>query len=72
MARIIGYQRGMESQIIFDEIEMDKLLKKAKEEGTIVDYDTGRGNCLWFNGRPGKALRKLRKTVDALIVINKA
>lgn len=50
----------------FDESAAEKLLQKAKEDGLVTEFDTGRGNVLWFNGRPGPELRALKKKLAVI------
>lgn len=47
----------------FNERPMEELLQKALKVKVISEFDTGRGHCVWFNGRPGPALRALRDEV---------
>lgn len=51
----------------FSETAAEKLLTKALKAGVITQFDTGRGNVVWFNGRPGKEFRQLKKAVESLI-----
>lgn len=51
----------------FDESVAEKLLLKAKEEGLVLEFDTGRGDALWFNGRPGPELRALKKKLAVVV-----
>lgn len=67
MARIITYKY----EGPFDELKMEKLLRKAKELGVVGEYDTGRGDVVWFEGRPGPALRSVRTDVLGLIAEHK-
>ena len=46
---------------------LDALLTTAKKRGVIVDFDTGRGSCVWFNAPAGKLARALRDEVDAML-----
>jgi len=50
----------------FDEGAAEKLLLKAKEDGLVMEFDTGRGNLLWFNGKPGPELRALKKKLAVI------
>lgn len=63
-SRTIGY----EFEGGFDETAVEKILIRAKEEGVVTQFDTGRGRVVWFNGSPGKALREVRDAVVRLIV----
>lgn len=62
-SRAVGYQLEGE----FNESLAEKLLLKARDEGLVTEFDTGRGSIMWFNGRPGPELRALRKKLAALI-----
>ncbi len=44
----------------------EPLMIKALEAGIITQYDDGRGDIPWFEGPPGKELRELKKTIQAL------
>lgn len=66
-SRCVGYKFGFDSQIEFAESEMEKVLEAAKKAGVVTEFDTGRGNCVWFNGYPGKEMREVRKQVLAVI-----
>ena len=61
------YQFGFKSKIDFSEEEMEKVLASAKKAGYVTQFDTGRGNCVWFEGYPGKDMRALKKRVLAVI-----
>ncbi len=63
MARITGYTYIAS----FRESVIEKVLEKAKAAGVVTQYDTGRGELVWFNGRPGRALREVRNRVLALL-----
>ncbi len=51
----------------FLESEAERVLEKARAQGLIFEYDTGRGQLMWFSGRPGRPLRALTKQLRALI-----
>lgn len=53
-----------------DTPEIEKLLERAQRDRVITQFDTGRGLLLWFNGAPGKALRKLRERIRLLLPSN--
>lgn len=59
MSRIIGYAFDGE----FDETAMEKLLTRAQRDGIVKQFDTGRGSTVWFEGRPGEEMRRLRDQV---------
>lgn len=64
-SRIIGYAFDGD----FSELLLEKLLEGDLARGVITQWDKGnsdRGVFVWFNGRPGEALRGLRKQVCAL------
>jgi hypothetical protein len=60
--RITGYAFTFD----FDEPAMERLLAKAKERGTVTQYDTGRGHAVWFEGAPGRELREVRRQVERM------
>jgi hypothetical protein len=60
-----GYGEG--DQLDFDESDAERILDKAKEKGVVLNYDTGRGHVLWFEGLPGPALRKVRNQITKLL-----
>jgi len=43
--------------------EAEALLMRARADGLVSEFDTGRGSMLWFEGRPGADLRDLRQRV---------
>lgn len=51
----------------FNESDMEALLQRAREAGTVTQFDTGRGRIVWFEGAPGAAMRELRYKVLALL-----
>jgi hypothetical protein len=71
MGRMVGYRYGFDSDIEFDESAMERILVRATKLGIVTEYDTGRGRVVWFNGRPGAALRAVRDQVQALIAKGK-
>lgn len=62
-SRRIGYHY----EGTFDESEMERLLSKWTKAGIVVEYDTGRGSIVWFNGYPGEELRSIRNEVEAIL-----
>jgi uncharacterized protein YodC (DUF2158 family) len=68
-SRIVQYNFGFppHPHVNFSEEEMEKLLEGAKKDGIVSQYDTGRGNCVWFEGYPGKEMRTVRKRVLEVI-----
>jgi hypothetical protein len=68
--RAVGYRWGWKVPVVFDESQVEALLLKAKQEGVVIAFDTGRGNALWFNGFPGKAMRALVSKVRSLLTPN--
>lgn len=64
-ARVVGYY--FEGR--FDETDMERLLRRACCSGIITEYDTGRGSVVWFNGRPGRRMRDLRRRVMLLLEV---
>jgi len=63
MGRIVGYSYDGD----FDETAMEKVLDHAKQRGVVGQFDTGRGNTVWFEGPPGADMRAVRKAVLALM-----
>ncbi len=61
--RVVGYRLDGP----FDETAMERLLEAARERGVVTQYDTGRGTFCWFNGRPGKELRAVRRAALVLV-----
>ena len=55
--RTVGYSFPGELAFPFD---VEARLARAKRDGVITEYDDGRGNSPWFNGKPGPKLRALR------------
>lgn len=47
----------------FNESEVEPILEKARVEGAVTEFDTGRRRIVWFQGTPGKALREVRRQV---------
>lgn len=62
MSRVVRYEVRGE----FSEWDMERLLRGAKARGVVKDFDTGRGLLAWFEGRPGGALRDVRRRAQAL------
>lgn len=50
----------------FLEGDMEKILEPAKRSGIVTEYDSGRGQTVWFSGCPGAALREVRARVMAV------
>ena len=61
------FEAPRDEDVEFMESDMEALLKKACEAGTITQFDTGRGRIVWFEGTPGAALRELRRKVVAML-----
>ena len=61
--RVVGYRY----EGAFHETTMETLLEKAQAAGIVTQFDTGRGQLVWFNGPPGAALRKVRDQVKAIM-----
>lgn len=55
--RGVGYSFPGEESFGFD---VEARLAKALKDGVITEYDDGRNQSPWFNGRPGPELRALR------------
>lgn len=72
MARLVNFDCDLVApeEPALDESELEKLLSDALRGGVITQYDTGRGRALWYNGRPGKRFRALRRQV--VVAIGKA
>lgn len=61
-SRYVGYRLCGQ----FDGPTVERLLARAKADGVIIEYDTSRRyDGLWFTGAPGKAIRTLRKAIQA-------
>ena len=61
--RMIGYNY----EGTFDESAMEIILQRALNAGVVAEFDTGRGNIVWFNGFPGEELREVRDRVEAAL-----
>lgn len=61
--RIVGYTYIAE----FDETPVERVLESAKAAGVVTEFDTGRGNLVWFEGPPGAALREVRGKVQEIL-----
>lgn len=46
------------------------LLEKALKDGIISQFYAGRCELVWFEGPPGKQMRELRNTIQALSKVN--
>lgn len=68
-SRMIGYTINAPEGLSFDEDDAERLLRRAEKEGVIGvgEWDTGRGHLVWFNGRPGAALRDLRRQLQDVV-----
>lgn len=61
--RIVGYRYVAE----FDETPVEKVLEAARRDGIVTEFDTGRGQLVWFEGPPGAALRGIRERVREIL-----
>lgn len=50
-----------------DDYKAERMLDDARKRGIVTEYDAGRGSFMWFNGRPGKALRAFRKELERAV-----
>lgn len=69
MARIIGYKY---EGTFLDLDKMEKVLQRALDDKVIVEFDFTKSadptkDFVWFNGRPGKALRAIRDGIRSLM-----
>lgn len=55
--RTVGYSFPGDRPLPMD---VEARLAQAHRDGVITEYDDGRGDSPWFNGRPGAKLRALR------------
>lgn len=69
--RVVGYHfddvqtaRALDNADIHTAI--DRYLTKAAKLGVVTQYDVGR-QVVWFNGRPGRALRVTKAEVERLL-----
>jgi len=62
-----GFEAPRDEDVEFMESEMEALLEKARQVGTLTQFDTGRGRIVWFEGTPGAAMRELRRQVVAML-----
>lgn len=51
----------------FVESAVEAILIRARTKNVVTEFDTGRGEMVWFNGPPGAELRELRKQILQLI-----
>jgi hypothetical protein len=51
----------------FCESAVEKVLERAQRAGTVNQFDTGRGDCVWLTGRPGAELRAVRDEVGRIV-----
>lgn len=51
----------------FNETPVERVLDAAKAAGVVTEFDTGRGNLVWFEGPPGAALRDVRSRVLGIL-----
>ena len=63
----VGRSITYELEGSFQEASAERLLAAAKTSGLVLEYDTGRGSLMWFQGKPGQELRDLKKKLQALI-----
>jgi len=68
--RTVGYEVKREWPLSFKEPPVEKLLLQAQRDGIVTEFDTGRGQLVWFNGFPGPELRALRKEVERVVEEN--
>lgn len=61
--RVTGYRY----EGSFKESDVEKILEAAQKAGVVTEFDTGRGNLVWFNGPPGPEMRKLRDQIKAIV-----
>lgn len=69
MSRTVSYSWGPREGSLprASEEAAERLLAAAKAAGTIRDWDADTGwRSLWIVGRPGKALRELRRKLLGL------
>jgi hypothetical protein len=68
-SRIVHYGFALppESDDECSESTLEALLARARHQGVITQFDTGRGRIVWFEGPPGAAMRKLRAQVRELL-----
>jgi hypothetical protein len=50
-----------------DESPIERLIEQAQQRNIVRNYDTGRGRSIWFQGAPGRELRKLRRLVLSML-----
>lgn len=70
-SRIVGYR--YEGTIV-DLPRVEAILRRAEKERVVTQYvaktygaPEERVDCVWFNGPPGRELRKVRDAVHALM-----
>lgn len=63
-SRVVTYEFEGE----FSEPAAEKMLSKARDQGIVTAYDTGRGHFMWFTGRPGRRMRKLKGLLRSLLI----
>ena len=51
----------------FDESDVEDVLRRARRDDIVFEFDTGRGDVVWFEGCPGADLRRVRELVKSLI-----
>lgn len=61
--RVVSYEYTAE----FNETPVERVLVAAKAAGVVTEFDTGRGNLVWFEGPPGAALREVRGKVLGIL-----
>ena len=64
-SRTVGYRIDLQERgrCLTDELAIERVLAAHPD---VTEFDTGRGWLVWWNVRPGKAARALRKRLEAL------
>ncbi len=68
VTRVVGYRFGGD----IDLVRVTKLLDRALVAGVVTQFDSNKSmthgqDVVWFNGRPGAAMRSLRAQIEALV-----
>lgn len=53
----------IESHYFVGRHDLDAMMRKAKDDGVIVEWDDCRGDGLWFDARDSEGVASLKKEI---------
>ncbi len=74
-ARVVGYRLQVyqdpgdedDTYESLSESPFEAVLGRAKRDGVVTEFDTGRGRTIWWEGRPGPEMRELRARIERMV-----